>query len=171
MGKRSEFERVEKDYYPTIDDRAIKSLIPHLSHLRTYAEPCFGGGHLVQMITKLTHLECVAFSDITSGTDALTIDVDYMNNADCIITNPVWSRSLLHKMILHFKDIAPTWLLFDADWAHTKQSIPYMQYCTDIVSVGRLIWIEGTKMTGKDNCAWYRFDKESKGITFHPKTY
>jgi hypothetical protein len=60
-------------------------------------------------------------------------------------------------MILHFQKIAPTWLLFDADWAHTKQSAPYLPQCSHIVSIGRLKWIEGSKFTGKDNCAWYRF--------------
>jgi len=72
---------------------------------------------------------------------------------------------------MHFKDLAPTWLLFDADWMHTKQAIPYLKYCTDIVSVGRLIWIEGTKTSGKDNCVWFRFDRKSDGITFHPKLF
>lgn len=175
MGKRSDFERVEKDFYATIDDRAVKALLPHLKRLRTYAEPCVGKGHLVNMLAKLTHMQCLSCSDINAGErnlsiDALTIDEYYMGTAECIITNPPWSRPILHRMIMHFKDLAPTWLLFDADWAHTKQSIPYMEFCTDIVSVGRLIWIDGTKTSGKDNCAWYRFDKVSNGITFHPKT-
>jgi hypothetical protein len=33
-----------------------------------------------------------------------------------------------------------------------------MPSCSDIVSVGRLRWIEGTIMSGKQNFAWYRFD-------------
>ncbi len=52
----------------------------------------------------------------------------------------------------------PTWLLFDADWMHTKQSAPYMIYCKKVVSVGRVKWIEGSKSVGKDNCCWYLFD-------------
>jgi hypothetical protein len=71
-------------------------------------------------------------------------------------------------MIDRFATTHPTWLLFDADWAHTKQSTPYMAYCAKIVSVGRVKWIEGSKMTGKDNCAWYLFDKSFQGVTeFH----
>ena len=32
-----------------------------------------------------------------------------------------------------------------------------MNHCTDIVPIGRLKWEPGSKYTGKDNCAWYRF--------------
>jgi hypothetical protein len=28
-----------------------------------------------------------------------------------------------------------------------------------IVSIGRVRWIEGSKNDGKDNCAWYLFDR------------
>lgn len=55
---------------------------------------------------------------------------------------------------------ASTWLLFDADWVHTRQAIPYLPRLKKIVSVGRLIWIPGTKMTGKDNCAWHLFERD-----------
>ena len=65
----------------------------------------------------------------------------------------------------------PTWLLFDADWAHTKQSAPYMTSCVKIVSIGRVKWIEDSKMTGKDNCAWYLFDANHNSPTeFYGRT-
>jgi hypothetical protein len=51
----------------------------------------------------------------------------------------------------------PTWLLFDADWMHTKQAATHLQYCQRIVSVGRLKWIPDTPHKGKDSCAWYLF--------------
>lgn len=155
MGKRSEFERVEKDFYRTIDVRAVKPLLPFIEGL-SYVEPCVGDGDLVKMLKDAA--TCIKSSDIQTGTDALILEEGYFIGADCIITNPPWSRNLLHPMILHFSKHKPTWLLFDTDWAHTKQSSEYMKYCTHIVSVGRLIWIEGTKTSGKDNCAWYRFD-------------
>jgi len=58
-------------------------------------------------------------------------------------------------------------LLFYADWMHTKQSIPYMPYCHKIVSVGRVKWIPGSKSVGKDNCAWYLFDKHEAETIFY----
>jgi len=48
---------------------------------------------------------------------------------------------------------------------HTKQSALYMTYCTKVVSVGRVKWIEGSKGVGKDNCAWYLFDAYNKTQT------
>ena len=85
-----------------------------------------------------------------------------------IITNPPWSRDLMHRLITHFQNIRPTWLLLDADWAHTKQAAPFLAHCSDIVAVGRIKWIEGSKHTGKDNCAWHQFDiKHNAGPVFH----
>lgn len=163
MGKRSEFKRIEKDFYPTIDIRAWLALKPHLPDYFTYAEPCCGDGHLIDMMGEAV---CWWSSDISGGWDALDLNKDDLINCDYIITNPPWSRNILHPMIEHFRMLKPTWLLFDADWAHTKQSSPYMKHCKKIVSIGRLIWIEGTKTTGKDNCAWYLFDKEEYKTEF-----
>jgi hypothetical protein len=101
-----------------------------------------------------------------TGQDALAVD-DY-GAADMVITNPPWSRDQLHRLIPHFQNIAATWLLLDADWAHTKQAAPFLPHCSDIVAVGRVKWIEGSKHSGKDNCAWYRFDiKHRAGPVFH----
>lgn len=157
MGKRSDFKRVDKDYYPTIDIRSWLALKHHLPESFTYAEPCYGQGHLSRMIEG----DMVWASDLEGdGIDALTLTRDDIYHAEYIITNPPWSRNVLHPMIEHFRKLKPTWLLFDADWSHTKQSSEYMKYCRKIVSVGRLIWIEGTKTSGKDNCAWYLFDHQ-----------
>lgn len=174
MGKRSNFERIEKDFYRTIDPRAVAALLPHLKPGTRFAEPCSGAGDLMLSLIDAGH-ECWWHSDISDESmpiDALSLQSWHLNGCDCIITNPPWSRPILHKMIEHFTEIAPyTWLLFDADWAHTKQSAPYMKWCTDIVSVGRLIWIPGTTTSGKDNCSWYRFSKDKSGPTkFHGRT-
>lgn len=167
MGKRSDFERIDKDFYRTIDARAGRALNPHLEPSTYYWEPCCGEMDLVNELAAYGH-RCRSATDINMGIDALNI-------AACdgpIITNPPWSRPILHAMIEHFAEISPyAWLLFDADWAHTLQSAPYMRYCSDIVSVGRLIWIPGTTTSGKDNCAWYRFSKEKSVDTrFHGRS-
>ena len=67
-------------------------------------------------------------------------------------------------MIEHFSSVANTWLLFDADWMHTKQSGEYMKHCRTIVSIGRVKWFGG--MTGKDNCCWYEFTNSETKTTF-----
>ncbi|TGT77967.1 hypothetical protein EN809_000735 [Mesorhizobium sp. M2E.F.Ca.ET.166.01.1.1] len=160
MSKRSDFKRRPLDDYPTIDRRAVWRLLPFLAGVRRFAEPCAGDGILVRQLEGFG-LICGHASDLRDGADALGLDG--FGDIDAIITNPPWTRPLLHAMILHFQRIAPTWLLFDADWAFTKQARPLLPQCSHIVAVGRLIWIPGTTVTGKDNCAWYRFDARHAG--------
>ena len=43
-----------------------------------------------------------------------------------------------------------------------------MPHCSDIVAIGRVKWIEGSKHTGKDNACWYMFDsRHTAGPVFH----
>jgi hypothetical protein len=164
MGKRSNFERISRDFYPT-PYAAVPPLIPYLRSVRTFAEPCCGDGALVNHL-QAHGLRCVYQGDIATGQDALAI-TDY-GKVDSIITNPPYQRPLMHALIEHFAHILPTWLLLETDWASTKQAGPFMPRCSDIVSIGRLRWIEGTTMSGKQNFAWYRFDsRHVAGPIFH----
>ena len=168
MGKRSNFERVPRDYYPTPIE-AFLPLIPHLKHGSRFIEPCCGDGRLVQyLLMSNLGLSCQMMADIEPIGGAWHCDARdhiWLIDFDLFITNPPWSRDVLHSVIENLSDQKPTWLLFDADWMHTKQSAEYMWRCEKIVSVGRMKWIEGSKMTGKDNCAWYLFDGRHKGPT------
>lgn len=167
MGKRSNFERVDRDWYPTPYE-AVVPLLPHLPCGFRYVEPCCGDGAL---INHLGGNGCQFFSDIdpkmpyAACMDFERLEYDHVRGADYIITNPPWDRKILHPMIEHFCNLKPTWLLFDADWMHTRQSAPYMKWLVKIVSVGRVKWIPDSKMTGKDNCAWYLFDAWHDGVT------
>lgn len=166
MGKRSDFERVERDFYPT-PEAAVLPLLPHLSANTIFDEPCAGDGDLFDHLDKHGH-DCAFACDIEPQRgDIITADAFILErcNSECFITNPPWDRKILHPLINHLSDIAPTWLLFDADWMHTKQSAEYMKRCVKIISVGRLKWIPDSKMTGKDNCAWYLFDTKHNGAT------
>lgn len=162
MGKRSSFERRDRDFYPTPVE-AVLPLLPHLSPATRFCEPCAGDGALIDHLTSAGHV-CLHASDIEPRradilcADALT---GPWSGWDTIITNPPWDRSVLHPMIEKFSDCAPTWLLFDADWIHTRQAAAYMPRLRKVVSVGRVKWIPDSKMTGKDNCAWHLFDKPS----------
>jgi hypothetical protein len=81
-------------------------------------------------------------------------------------------RDVLHRLIEHFQNIAPTWLLLDSDWAQTKQAAPFLPSCSDIVAIGRVKWMEGSKHTGKDNAGWHRFDARHKaGPVFHGRDH
>ena len=166
MGKRSDFERKPRDFYPT-PFVAVEPLIGHLPRRFAFSEPCAGDGQLCR------HLEyfggvCMWASDIEpqlkgiAKNDFSDIGEFQVLESKFIITNPPWDRTILHPMIEHFASQRPTWLLFDTDWVHTKQSIPYIKYLHKIVSVGRIKWFGN--MTGKDNCAWHLFDAQTPPI-------
>jgi hypothetical protein len=167
MGKRSSFERRKADFYPT-PRAAVVPLIPYLRGVRSFAEPCAGEGHLIRHLESFV-LRCVYQGDIHTGQDALALGS--YGAVDAIITNPPFSREnrpLMHRMILHFQRIAPTWLLLPHDWSTNKGSAPYLQCCSDIVAIGRVKWIEGSKYTGKDNFGWFRFDARHASVpVFH----
>ena len=169
MGKRSSFARRERDFYPTPAE-AVTPLLPHLPAGTTFIEPCAGDGALVKHLAAFGHY-CVRALDIEpqgvaiEKADALTDDGLHRWQADYIITNPPWSRPVLHQMIAKFSSIMPTWLLFDAEWMHTRQSAPYMPMLRKVVSVGRVKWIPDSKMTGKDSAAWHLFDAKRHGAT------
>lgn len=169
MGKRSDFERRPRDAYATPYE-AVVPLLAHLPRFTRYDEPCCGEGELVRHLGQHGHL-CASMSDIETPLttavvrDALTIEACV---GACFITNPPWDRRILHPLIERLSAIAPAWLLFDADWQHTKQAAPYLPWCHKVVSVGRVKWIPGSKMTGKDNCAWYLFDQTAQRLTAGP---
>lgn len=160
MGKRSSFERKTRDFYPTPEE-AVQPLLPFVKDV-LFVEPCAGDGALVNTLTA-AGLHCVYAADLEPQhptilqADCMNFTGKNMQPFDYIITNPPWSRSILHPIIETFASVAPTWLLIDADWMHTKQAAPYLRYCLHIVSVGRVTWIPESKYPGKDNCCWYLF--------------
>lgn len=177
MGKRSDFERVERDFYPT-PEKAVLPLLPHLSKSQKFIEPCAGDGQLVGILDNHEHV-CLAAFDIEPKTSFVKIHAEdatiyrksnkFAGHRNVVfITNPPWNRKILHPIIKNLSAQAPTWLLFDADWMHTKQAIPYLKWCAKIVSVGRIKWIPDSKMTGKDNCAWYLFNQKKSA---HPTMF
>ena len=168
MGKRSDFERKPRDFYPTPME-AVYPLLDHLDEKCYFAEPCAGDRRLSDHLEKFGHVSMWR-SDIepkAAGIAEIDVfDLQDTKGADVFITNPPWDRKILHPLINHLSNMAPTWLLFDADWMHTKQSQPYMSMCEKIVSVGRIKWFGNT--TGKDNCVWYLFDRTNEKPTeFH----
>lgn len=172
MGKRSNFKRNPRDFYETWDENAVIPLLPHLPRSFTYDDPCYGTGYIPTHLKKLLpnsslhsyfdisprdYYSCADYADATTH--------KYQKFADYFITNPPWTPTILHKIIENLASQKPTWLLFYADWFHTKQASPYLDYCHKIVSVGRVKWIKDSKYSGKDNCCWYLFDKSFEGQT------
>ena len=183
MGKRSNFERIPRDYYPTPKE-AVEPLFPHLKNVKHFVEPCAGNGALIDHLEKIylinlllenkvdkPRIICSYACDIEpqrndiDKKNALSLMAEDVPVMDCFITNPPWDREVLHPLIFHLTSIKPAWLLFDADWMHTKQSSIFQKMLKKVVSIGRIKWIEGSKNTGKDNCCWYYFDENNKDQT------
>lgn len=170
MGKRSEFPRRPQDKYFTPYE-AVVPLLPFLEPQTQFVEPCAGDGRLIRHLERHGH-GCVDAFDIEPGhgdipqEDALTVPFEPMPGDVCI-TNPPWRRDVLHPLIEKWRLLMPTWFLLDANWMFTKQAAPYLRYTSDVVVIGRVKWIEGSKMAGKDDAAWFRFQAEPCQTVFH----
>lgn len=178
MSKRSPgHKRNKHDAYPT-PYKAILPLLPHLEPATRFIEPCAGDGRLIGYLQEHGHICEAAFDIAPLDPCILPIDARYLRanqpyEERTIITNPPWSRDILHPLIVHLSMLHATWLIFDADWGHTQQARPFLEYCHKIVSVGRVRWLEGTNLDqgtdGKDNCSWYLFTavRSRPGPTFY----
>ena len=173
MGKRSAFRRLKGDFYETFDPRAVAPVLPFLQG-KTFVEPCAGAGALIAQLRRngFRDLRCFDVDPVWPGIerrDALTLRAEHIRGADMIITNPPWTRPILHALIRHFVTLGPpVWLLFDADWLFTKQAGEFRPMLRDVIAVGRVRWIPGTTDDGKDNAAWYRFGLSANDdVRFH----
>ena len=165
MGKHrfTSFDRVANDFYRT-PMAAVIPLLPHLPAATHYAEPCVGDGALVEHLATQGHVCDWSFDIVERGNfheigDATTS----ARPAQMFITNPPWKRPAMHAIIENLTSIAPTWLLFESEWVHTQQSIPFLPWLKKIVSVGRVKWHAETKSSGLENCAWHYFDQHAEG--------
>lgn len=168
MGKRSNFKRRKHDFYET-PYHAFEPLLPHIE-FKTYAEPCVGNmalvGHLLRHGFTASYMSDIdPRYDTIPKEDALTLTLPA--GTEQVITNTPWSRPLLHPIIDNLRKQAPTWILLDSGWMHTKQSAPYMPYCRKIVSVGRVKWIADSKHTGKDDAVWLYFLNHKTDTKFY----
>ena len=165
MGKRSDFDRQPRDFYPT-PVKPVQALLPYLEYA-TFDEPCAGNGALVRHLLAAGHVLGSAY-DIEPQADWIHTG-DALNattcESECFITNPPWRRDILHPLITRLSDIAPTWLLIDAGWLFTLQSAPFMERVHKIVAVGRVKWIPDSPHTGKDDAVWILIDKPNPGST------
>lgn len=182
MGKREveKFPRKSRDFYGTVDPAAAEALAPFLAPDTVYVEPCAGDGSLIRLLASaVPPVACVAAYDIAPQTtgitqrNCLTLQKRDLYNANCFITNPPFDWKMLQPILDHLPTLLPTWLLLPADVMHNKRMSNYLDFCTDIVSVGRLYWFadeQGKNVKGVDNFVWFRFYTHNQGFTkFHPR--
>lgn len=149
----------------------VATLLPHLKPGTRFIEPCAGRGDLIRHLEVQGHL-CVGAFDIAPRSDgrviidkldALKLDIGkHGGDCDAIITNPPWSRDILHALILRLYWQRPTYLLFDAEWAQNKIAAPYLPLCSKIIPAGRVKWIEGSAHASMDSVCWYCFEPRGR---------
>jgi hypothetical protein len=169
VGKRSDgFERRERDFYPTPYE-AVLPLLPHLPERVRFVEPCAGDGRLVRHLERHGH-HCIDAFDLEPQ-DASVRQANALNvwptSGHMVITNFPWSRVMLHPLLDHWRLLMPVWTLLDANWLFTAGAAPYLRFVSDVVVVGRVKWIEGSKQTGKDDSIWMRIQADPCQTVFH----
>ena len=177
MGKRSDMERIPKDFYPT-PVSAVAPLVPFLPERKfTYGELCAGDGQLIRGLRQLApHAELAFAMDIDPQGpsirhgDCLEVGRAAVAGCDLLITNPPFLWGILKGILDLHPTLRPTWLLLPADFAFNKRSVPYMAICTAVVPVGRVKWFPDSKHASTDNFAWFCFDANvSATTTLHPR--
>jgi len=176
MAKRSEFKRNPRDLYETTDLKAGRALADFLHPNEPFIEPCAGTGALVKNL-QAAGFSCKGAYDIKPGdlgigeVDARKFTRLHMNNANLIITNPPYTWTLCKQIIDRFMLIGvPAWLLLPLDWAVNERFAPVMHHVSEIVPIGRLKWITGSKHTAMDNSCWYFVQPHATPATiFHPR--
>jgi hypothetical protein len=52
----------------------------------------------------------------------------------------------------------PVWLLLDHDWIANQAAAPHVSRISQIVQLGRVRWIAGSKGNGSANLLWLQFE-------------
>jgi len=165
MSKRSSFDKIPRDYYPTTDPNALPPKFIEFIRGKTYAEPCCGEGDLVELLMDVA--VCRWESDVEYRGcgkiwDAMYLSKHELQKCDLIVTNPPFSRDVLLPMIDHFTTLKPTWLLLPAGYMNNKYFGPYMRKCSKVVSIGRIKWFKDSRHTSTDDFCWYFWQQGAK---------
>jgi hypothetical protein len=168
LSKRSNFDKIPRDFYPTFDTNATPPSFIREIRGKRYAEPCCGQGDLVELLYDAAI--CKWESDIEDRGlgflfDAMCLTKNELWKCDLIITNPPYTRKVILPMIDHFISLKPTWLLLPADWMHNKYFGPYMDKCSKVISVGRLKWFKDSLHSSTDNYCWYYWKHKASSDT------
>jgi hypothetical protein len=166
MGKRSNFVRNKRDFYPTPFAPAAELVRSQLAPGCAFIEPCAGDGSLVDSLKMLGCPSLDAFDEAPKRADigcrdALSLGPEDVPAGAQFITNLPWTRQLLLPLIDHLAALAPLWTLLPLDVA---ANLYFARYLTPgayrlhkVQPVARVKWYADSKNTTKDNCAWFLF--------------
>jgi hypothetical protein len=189
MGLYSDFERNERDWYPT-PLAATVPLFPHLKGIVNYMEPFAGDGKLVDNLSHCpTKLNCRYIFDIEpQREDVNKIDLNDITEhqllgvsinlaIDAVITNPPWVNTsgsdyqltrFCNKlcsmgkpviMLLKSAYINNVWF-----WNNSAGGRTMGDMCYQVLPIGRVKWIEDSAASGKEDCSWYFFKDNNENL-------
>ena len=168
ISNKKSFKRNARDFYPTPYE-AVLPLLPYLNKGTIFTEPCAGDYRLSEHLIKHNHVCENAFDIEPQDSRVICKNALDIKQAKMFITNPPFYSGILYSMIDHLRSIAPTWLLLPSDKAYNKTFGRFMNYCSNMIAVGRVRWIEGSKMASTDNFAWYKFENNKTKTTFNAR--
>ena len=166
MTKFNKYESQPRDFFRSTDPRTVLPLVPFIKGA-TYAEPCAGAMDLITLLEP--YAKCNWSSDIEPQhqsvlqKNALSVTKEDVKDCDYFVTNSPFSWCMLQPLLKYLPTLKPTWLLLPADFMHNRQSIPYMEKCEYVVSVGRLFFHKAGESLdikykrGTANNCWYKF--------------
>jgi len=170
VGKRSSFVKADRDFYRTIDPNAIPYTFVDLIRGKSYADTCYGNGDLEDRLMDVA--TCKWRSDIreTVGSslvvDALQVTKEDLEDVDCLIQNPPFTRKVLDPLLDHWLTLGkPVWLLLPADYMHNVSFGKYMRQCKEVISVGRLYFFTNLLVEDKEIKWGFTPDWAKKNIT------
>jgi hypothetical protein len=163
------FERQPNNLCPT-PPKALEPLLPYLRPGSRFCEPCAGAGHLIDALTTAGHVCAAACDTAPQRFDIAPRDALWLTCTDLIITNLPFdrSRSAMHAMIDHLPTLVPCWLLFDAAWPITARSAEHRRDLLEIVAIGRVQWIPGSKTWGTDDYCRFLCQRPRRQHRYNP---
>jgi hypothetical protein len=129
-----------------------------------FVDPCAGAGALADQLTEAGRV-CAAMFDIEPlREDILRADARELGLFWEVITNPPFTRKLMHEIMLHCARQVPSWFLVEADWLMTQQAAEIIaKHGADIVAIGRLKWFRKGDPRDKGNDPMDNFVPEPFG--------
>lgn len=178
MGKRgSNYERSPRDLYETVDPRAVAALLPYVDRELPFVENCAGAGALADQLVAAGMI-CADMCDTHPLRDDIHLaDALHWHAVGAqYITNPPFTRPLMHAIMRHCARQVPSWFLVEADWLITQQAGEIIRrHGSQVVAVGRLRWFREGDPRDKgndpmDNFVWVKLVPEPYGgIIFWPR--
>jgi hypothetical protein len=158
MSKRSNsFARIAKDDYPT-PAAAVAPLLRQLRPGSYFVEPCVGEGRLIEHLVAAGHRCAGAYG--WPEHDARTHRYR-LEPGDIFVSNPPFTREVLHAIIANLSDQAPTWLLLELAWLATLQAVPFLPRLRRIIAIGRVKWFPDSEHSSLDDFVWCLFTRPS----------